>query len=285
MILACKAKKLAVLHADRMRASNNIVDFDVYKMANIYEKTLTTYEQNSIVAPDENDCWICNNDYNNTDRKQLMLPCGHSPCKQCLTKLQNMGNHFCPLCRKSWKGVLIDDLLICRDIVYRPSQPLKDECIPSAPLLPSSPDDSCEKHDSKIVLMCLDCSLFACETCLKIDHMKCSCITFDGEFRKMTEMLHDVSCFVNKRISAEIDLKILNNKTNIYAIQSILASELRREQDLFSINRSLLNEQKCLNRNFDNLQLKIDSLSSVSEAQAILNMIANLEETQRADQL
>lgn len=55
-------------------------------------------------------CWVCREEYRTGDREPLVLPCGHTYCRQCILSLARDRIVGCPTCRRNYYSLNVDKL-------------------------------------------------------------------------------------------------------------------------------------------------------------------------------
>ena len=101
------------------------------------------------------ECSICFNYYDGLDHKPLSLPCGHVYCSQCLQRMFNQGDTFCPA-DKTHHTVRVSDLPCCHAILANLPKRNKEQ----------NPYH-CKKHPTKkIKFMCEIHKAFLCTNCV-----------------------------------------------------------------------------------------------------------------------
>lgn len=62
-------------------------------------------------------CKVCTEDFTLGGRAPLLLPCGHTFCRQCLDLIQSMPPARCPTCMMTLCGVALNHLTINYDLI------------------------------------------------------------------------------------------------------------------------------------------------------------------------
>nr|XP_053627078.1 E3 ubiquitin-protein ligase TRIM32-like [Cherax quadricarinatus] len=62
-------------------------------------------------------CKVCTEDFTLGERAPLLLPCGHTFCRQCLDLIQSMPLARCPTCMMTLCGVALNHLTINYDLI------------------------------------------------------------------------------------------------------------------------------------------------------------------------
>lgn len=104
-------------------------------------------------------CSVCLKVYQQGTRDPLVLPCGHTFCRVCITAVHSTsgGNVICPTCRRDSGVVDVSKLPICYPLVG----------------LSSNYDikfGSCKNHEEEQRFWCQECELLLCSLCLYTDH-------------------------------------------------------------------------------------------------------------------
>ena len=123
-------------------------------------------------------CDVCYKDYDESDRKPLLLLCSHYFCKQCLLQMQTSGNQQCPTCRNSWAGTTVDKLVISPVLVH------EEKNTSTEAATGCSAAGSCKHPDYAVQFWCQDCKVLLCKMCLK-KHIDCN-------WSLVSEVLEDV---------------------------------------------------------------------------------------------
>ena len=149
-------------------------------------------------------CGVCSEDYDTSEKKPLVLQCGHSFCKQCLLEMQTSGNKQCHECKCNWTDTSVDKLAFCCDLV--PEQLATN--LEEDPEPKSSEVNSCKYHENDLEFWCKTCKVASCLQCLKIDHMECDftsiAYAFDDVLNETKEQIILAKIGVTKKITKAI---------------------------------------------------------------------------------
>ena len=102
-------------------------------------------------------CTICDEDYNSSDKKPLVLTCGHTFCKQTvLDWFFKKQKKECPVCKDKVTYINIDEVKVNIAILKIVEQ--------------SAVQEKCSSHPTALCdTYCVDCDKRICSKCLK-DH-------------------------------------------------------------------------------------------------------------------
>ena len=70
-------------------------------------------------------CIICDQLYDRNNCKPLILPCGHTMCRECLLKFKEKSK-ICVVCNKSWADSSVESLPVCLQLI--PGAIMKSVC-------------------------------------------------------------------------------------------------------------------------------------------------------------
>ena len=108
-------------------------------------------------------CDICAEDYDNVHRLPKCLPCGHTFCLSCLTRV-HLGSLTgttirCPTCRKSYALHSVDSIATNFAVLSAVHEEQKPRPVPKSVI-------TCSKHQGKNAkLACMDCKIIMCVDC------------------------------------------------------------------------------------------------------------------------
>lgn len=158
-------------------------------------------------------CEVCDNSYNDKDRKPRNLLCGHSYCSQCLKHVIKHRTLNCPKCRKAMHDVKLENLPVNYPILSA-IEAAAEASTSSATAQDSqyqktsikTPTESqtlvdiqnkkrwsphggrCLDVNAGISYHCATCQLWLCEDCGKIDHTGPYC-TLTPHHETLSQML------------------------------------------------------------------------------------------------
>ena len=131
-------------------------------------------------------CIICDNRYDDTGRRPMVLLCGHTFCKECVTKFfEQKGYLQCLVCRRKFQGAYNSvqevgtNIDICRIVSQIKDQKKKGGTLMGTPGGASvRPPNACKVHPKAILdLYCLQCDVAICSQCMLKDHRTHDVIT------------------------------------------------------------------------------------------------------------
>ena len=162
---------------------------------------------NNVIA-----CDVCFEDYDESDRKLLVLPCTHYFCRQCLLQLQTSGNKKCPTCRNCWADTTVDKLVVYRVLDHERTVSTKaaTECSATA---------TCKHPDYAVQIWCRDCKVLLCKNCLN-EHIDCNWSLMFEVFKDILEEhnKHGVTNRITVAIS-ETEKKLANVRAVIEGLR------------------------------------------------------------------
>ena len=214
-------------------------------------------------------CDVCYEDYDESDRKLLVLQCTHYFCKQCLLRLQSSDNKQCPKCRDSWAGTTVEKLVVCHDFVLDLGTTIKEAAAGC------SAAGSCKHPDYAVQFWCQDCKVLRCKICLK-EHIDCN-------WSFVFEVLEDVikehkkqiilaKCGINNRITeaiSETEGKLANIRAEIEGLRSQEGKLVKYNATLSDLLKTTLNELNKL----ENASLKNQDIARLQE---VMDTVKNL---------
>ena len=222
-------------------------------------------------------CDICYEDYDEFDRKLLLLPCTHYFCKQCLLRLQTSGNKQCPTCRNSWASTTVEKLVFCRNFVLEEVTTIKEAATGC------SPAGSCKHPDHAVQFWCQDCKVLLCKICLK-EHIGCN-------WSLVSEVLEDV---IEEHIKQIISAKngVTNRITAVISETYVKLANIRaaieglrlQEGEFVRYNTSLSHILKttiCELNKLENVSLEKHDIARLQED---MDTVKNLEATTLPEQ-
>ena len=168
-------------------------------------------------------CHVCFDDYNESDRKPLLLPCTHYFCKQCLLQMQIFGKKQCPTCELSWAGTTVVKLIVCSHLVH------KEGSTSTATAPGCSAAGTCKHPDYAVEFWCQDCKVILCKTCL-IEHIHCNW-SFESEARE------DVIKEIKKEITSA-KLQVTNRMTKAISETEEKVDNIRAAMEILRLQES-----------------------------------------------
>ena len=193
-------------------------------------------------------CDICFDDYDESDKKPLLLQCTHFFCKQCLLQMQISGNKQCPKCRHSWVDTSVDELEIYCNLDHEEGTTSTED------ITECSATENCEHPDYAAEFWCQDCEVLLCKICF-IEHIDCN-------WGLVSEVLEDIEEY--KKLIILAKYRITNRTT-----EAITENEGRLANIKEEIESLRLQEGKLVKSNTSHLVLLKTTLDE-------LNMLDNV---------
>ncbi|XP_071512780.1 uncharacterized protein [Panulirus ornatus] len=107
---------------------------------------------------DDVTCWVCAEEYWTGVREPLMLPCGHTFCRQCISSLIQARRVECPVCRRKYPSLSVNNL------------PKNFAVLNIA--LNKNTIEPCIVHGDPLRFWCVDCEERGCGECMFEAHPK-----------------------------------------------------------------------------------------------------------------
>ncbi|XP_071516934.1 tripartite motif-containing protein 10-like isoform X2 [Panulirus ornatus] len=103
-------------------------------------------------------CMICSEVYQAKTREPLVLPCGHTFCRSCLTNIYDTRYFTCPSCRENFSHRDLEDLPISFSLLSLSSNYIDFQC------------STCREHGGDLMYWCRGCQQPLCGLCLYQSH-------------------------------------------------------------------------------------------------------------------
>ncbi|XP_068246208.1 uncharacterized protein [Palaemon carinicauda] len=103
-------------------------------------------------------CAVCSEEYSSGKHDPLILPCGHTFCRNCINNMKDIKNHFCPTCRDEIKEATYEKL------------PLNFSILSLSQNMPQFKPKTCAAHGKLLDLWCSQCQVSVCGLCVVSDH-------------------------------------------------------------------------------------------------------------------
>ncbi|XP_045130130.1 tripartite motif-containing 13-like [Portunus trituberculatus] len=103
-------------------------------------------------------CDVCSDVYEQVQRTPLVLPCGHTFCRACLTDIRKSGRFQCPTCRAGHNNLQVEALTVNYSLLN------------ILPLCNQFECDKCATHGDDLRYWCANCDLPLCSICLYSGH-------------------------------------------------------------------------------------------------------------------
>nr|XP_045614344.1 uncharacterized protein LOC123768093 [Procambarus clarkii]XP_045614345.1 uncharacterized protein LOC123768093 [Procambarus clarkii]XP_045614346.1 uncharacterized protein LOC123768093 [Procambarus clarkii] len=149
-------------------------------------------------------CGCCSEVYEKGPHEPLVLSCGHTFCRTCITSVMTTGNCLCPTCRSSHRNVVVNKLAINYSLLSI-SLTLKEFLC----------DDTCSKHGDELKYWCRECKVALCSLCLYSEHQNGHHVHLAKAYiqERKSELKDDIKLIIDKNV-AEKKKKILSNFYN-----------------------------------------------------------------------
>lgn len=198
------------------------------------------------------ECTVCFSPYSLEAVPPLVLSCGHTFCKSCLSQLPRADSGLaCPSCRKLTQCLSVDDLCLNYSILDT-----------IQPVIASAEEEFCALHEKKKVkFYCQKCGTYFCTKCVVLHTSAEHQIVAAGLFveqKLQTEALRltkEAEKAKSSFVEAEKGIEILQNKRNAVEKAYQEATErLQREKEsrlllldelLSGLNHSISQFQAC----------------------------------------
>ncbi|XP_042231986.1 uncharacterized protein LOC121872923 [Homarus americanus] len=195
-------------------------------------------------------CQVCSDVYQSGLRDPLVLCCGHTFCRSCLSSLRVRGDFNCPSCRRDLDHIDLEDLPICFSLLGLASSYTHFQC------------ETCSDHGGDLTYWCRGCNAALCGLCLYSSHPQ----NHDVQLAKvcLQEKKHALQGQIKQYSQVLIDKKkIITDKASSYFIKlkrlCINSNRLHdAEKDVAAISEDV--EEVC---NIDNMiisEVKLKSL-------------------------
>ena len=199
-------------------------------------------------------CSVCDRDYDQDCLKPLVLPCGHSFCKDCLTKVQPKR---CPLCRHDWEEIEVDSLVFCRQLI-------RSE-IPKAAV-------TCTDHNIVFIFWCKDCKKALCKACAVTDHKNCAYLLIENKNYESLKLFEMTALQAQTTMTEKIETCITRNNERLENIQAsieILKAheiELREHREtLTAMKNNIIDEVANIKTFSADLPITEDNLTMIEK--------------------
>lgn len=156
-------------------------------------------------------CFVCFKVYQQGTRDPLVLPCGHTFCRACISAVHSIsrGNLICPTCRRDSGIVDINQLPICYPLAS----------------LSSNYNDikfgSCRNHEEEQRFWCEECELPLCSLCLYANHQQGHTVL------PIKTVMEDKKARLNKQL-ARLSDEVMQGRGEIYFLYDYLTTKMKQ---------------------------------------------------------
>lgn len=110
------------------------------------------------VMEDAITCTVCSEEYRTGKHDPLIMPCGHTFCRDCIISIKTTKNVSCPTCREQHEGMRVESL------------PLNYSILSLSENMTHKQPQTCKKHGKLLDLWCSQCRVVVCGLCVAMDH-------------------------------------------------------------------------------------------------------------------
>ncbi|MPC08156.1 E3 ubiquitin-protein ligase TRIM17-like [Portunus trituberculatus] len=156
-------------------------------------------------------CFVCFKVYQQGTRDPLVLPCGHTFCRFCISAVHNTsrGNLICPTCRKDSGIVDISQLPICYPLAS----------------LSSNYNDMkfgwCRNHKEEHRFWCEECGVPLCSLCLYANHQQGHSVL------PIKTVMENKKARLNKQL-AHLSDEMMQGRGEIYYLYDYLTTKMKQ---------------------------------------------------------
>ncbi|XP_018008289.1 uncharacterized protein LOC108665988 [Hyalella azteca] len=199
-------------------------------------------------------CNVCENTFNSTTHKPLVLQCGHTYCLACLKDIETSGKKLCPSCREEWRGNS-NKLPICYML------------IPGANMAPKAAGDAtgnkvdynmCLLHSCTIEHWCCHCQVATCKKCISEMHYAHGQVAFENVVGQEID-IEQIKQSLNGNLGNKFKEGLKNSISLCNEGLALMESMKEIETKLLSWKKHLLAQEK-------NLSACMEDLENTSEA-------------------
>ncbi|XP_045614699.1 uncharacterized protein [Procambarus clarkii] len=174
-------------------------------------------------------CIVCSEVYQKGPRDPLVLPCGHTFCRSCVTSVVKTGNALCPTCRSQHQDVEVEDLLINFSLLSLSSTFKEFLC------------DICSKHGDELKYWCRECKVALCSLCLYTDHQNGHHVHLAKAYiqERKSQLKDHIKLIIDKNVAKkkeEIRNVFFNSSRNIITLcqKSTFLHDFEKDMKLLS---------------------------------------------------
>ena len=183
-------------------------------------------------------CLICDEVFDEVNRRPLVLPCSHSFCKSCLQEVQKI-QKACPVCRSDWSEHTVDSLIYVRQLV--PSGHGKLE--PGINQTNYLSYYVCGKHKSTFIFWCNTCETSICKHCFNNEHKQCDWILNEDKITELAEILQGITKSTRKGLTEFYSTAAAENAASLANIRNLREELQKYETILLSLKKFISTEQ------------------------------------------
>ena len=180
-------------------------------------------------------CCICEEVYDEFNRKPLLLPCTHSFCTSCLQQMQTNNEKHCPICRSDWTEHSTDSLIFIRQLV--PSRVENNEIFSKTDKIKSPLENECINH--VFAFWCNSCEISICKRCLKEDHKLCDWILEEDRIDELGKVLQKATLSSRTYLTDSFLRGAADNTTNLTNVRGLIKRLLEHEKCFMSLESSI----------------------------------------------
>ena len=186
-------------------------------------------------------CFICDEVFDEVNRKPLVLPCSHSFCQSCLEEMQKI-QKVCPVCRSDWSEHTVNSLIYVSQLVPSAHGTLELGMNQSNYLAYYV----CGKHKSKFVFWCNTCEISICKHCLKNEHKQCDWIFEEEKIAEHTKIMQELTKSTTDSLNDFFSTAAEENDASLSNVRAIIKKLKKYETILISLNKFISIEKETL---------------------------------------
>ena len=219
-------------------------------------------------------CGICEEVYDEFDRKPLVLPCTHSFCKSCLQQMQIINQKLCPVCRRDWSGHSTDSLIYVRQLVPTAAgtslKPLNKTV--------SHSKNVCKNHGHEFEIYCNTCKREGCKTCFKAEHKHCDWIFTKDKIGELKEIFHKSVTSTRSDLIDFFSRGSADNRENLSNVRDIIKRMDKYKKYFRSLETLIQMEQETALNRLEEFENMPDHASVAGYTMALVNVTSLLDD-------
>ena len=195
-------------------------------------------------------CNICFDFYDSSDKKPIVLNCGHSLCKSCLVRLENRN---CSTCRSEITQEDLEDIPVNYDLMILAKNRTEEE---------DDDENICQEHEMPKNCECTTHRMMLCAACGMVDHKQCETQFVGNKLSTKKRKFQQEFSDERDRIDQVVASKI-------FTVQRLTAKDTRNEKEIKILEAKILQvkeESIQIKAEFENKMEIINAIESWKKA-------------------
>lgn len=189
-------------------------------------------------------CVVCMNSFNETDRQNLVLHCGHDFCSSCLISLHESGRHKCPNCRADWAQLELSAIAGLKCQACATGREVQEVSKEKACL--------CKSHNLPFVYWYDERKVFYCNQCV-VEEVPVKLVLIDAAIP-----------LIAADIAEKVDVATEQSKKDVKKLQNVIEEVKEKIANTTLFQASLESTKNYLENMLSDLESTISERSNVT---------------------